>query len=74
MAEPLGAVVARLEAAANSFETTTGTLASFIDKTWLARAGDDDWLRLVAVMGRSDRPGLAALTMMLEQALAELDR
>lgn len=64
----------RLEAAATSFEARTATLASFIVKTWLARAGDDDWLRLVAVMGKSDRPGLAALTMMLEQALAELDR
>lgn|GEM_PF-1377878 len=68
------ALLVRFEAAAGSLETTTGALASFIVETWLARATDDDWLRLVAVMGKSDRPGLAALTTMLEDALAELDR
>ena len=51
-----------------------GELAAFIARRWLAAAGEEDWLGLVAAMGRSDRPGLAALVAMLQQALAELDR
>jgi hypothetical protein len=66
-------LLARLEAAAADFAMPPGELANYISRTWLARAGDDDWLRLLGVMGKSDQPGLAALVMMLEQALAELD-
>jgi hypothetical protein len=66
-------LLARLEAAAIDFAMPPGELAGSITRVWLAQAGDDDWLRLLGVMGRSDQPGLAALVMMLEQALAELD-
>lgn len=66
-------LLARLETAAGGLEMSTGALAEHITRVWLAQAGDDDWLRLLGVMGKSDQPGLAALVMMLEQALAELD-
>lgn len=68
------ALLVRLEAAADALAMPPGELAAFIARRWLAAAGEEDWLGLVAAMGRSDRPGLAALVAMLQQALAELDR
>jgi hypothetical protein len=65
------ALLARLEAAARSLDMSTGALAAFIARRWVELAGDDDWLRLAAVMGRSDRPGLAALVAILGQAMGE---
>ncbi len=67
------ALIARLNEAAGRLDTDPGDLASYIVRTWLARADDDAWLRLVGVMNRSEVPGLAAVVLMLEQALAELD-
>ena len=67
-------LLARLEAAADVLAMPPGELAAFNARRWLAAADEDDWLGLVAAMGRSDRPGLAALVAMLRQALAELDR
>lgn len=66
-------LIARLNEAAGRLDTDPGDLASYIVRTWLARADDDAWLRLVGVMNRSEVPGLAAVVLMLEQALAELD-
>jgi len=68
------ALLARLEAAADALAMAPGELAGFIARRWLAAAGEEDWLGLVAAMGRSNRPGLEALVAMLRQALAELDR
>jgi hypothetical protein len=65
------ALLARLEAAARSLDSPTGALAAFIARRWVELAGDDDWLRLTAVMGRNDRPGLTALVAILGQAMAE---
>lgn len=67
------ALLARLEQAAPMLGTTAGELAAFVVRRWLAAAADDDWLRLLGVMGRSDQPGLAAIVLMLEQALGELE-
>ncbi len=68
------ALLARVEVAADGLAMTPGELAAFVARRWLALADDEDWLQLLAVMGRSDRPGLAGLVTILEQALAELDR
>lgn len=67
------ALLARVERAAEHFQTTSGELAAFVARRWLSLAADEDWLRLLGVMGRTDRPGLAAIAMMLEQALGELE-
>lgn len=67
------ALLVRVERAAAELETTAGEFAAFVARRWLALAADDDWLRLVGVMGRSERPGLAAIALMLEQALGELE-
>jgi len=67
------ALLSRVEDAAAGMGTSSGELAAFVARRWLAAAGDEDWLRLIGVMGRSDQPGLAAIALMLEQALAELN-
>ncbi len=67
------ALLARLNDAAGRLASDPGDLASYIVRTWLARADDEAWVRLIGVVNRSEVPGLAAVVMMLEQALAELD-
>ncbi|MEZ5862938.1 MAG: peptidylprolyl isomerase [Geminicoccaceae bacterium] len=67
------ALLARLNDAAGRLDTDPAGLASYIVRTWLTRADDEAWLRLIGVMNRSEMPGLAALALMLGQALAELD-
>ena len=66
-------LLARLTEAAAGFDAEVGDLASFVVRSWLARADDDAWVQLMAAMNRSEAPGLAALVLMLEQALAELE-
>lgn len=67
------ALLARVDDAASLLDTEPGELAAYIARRWLAVADDEAWLRLVSVIGRSQQPALAALVMMLEQGLAELD-
>ncbi|HRY26050.1 MAG: hypothetical protein H6852_07290 [Geminicoccaceae bacterium] len=66
-------LLARLSNAAGMLDADIGDLTSHIVRTWLARADDEAWVQLIGVMNRSAVPGLAALVLMVEQALAELD-
>lgn len=66
-------LLARLNEAAVMLGAEVGDVASHIVRTWLAQADDEAWVQLIGVVNRSDAPGLAALVLMLEQALAELD-
>jgi len=65
------ALLADVRAAADHLGMETGRFVSLAVRRYLDRADDDAWLRLAGVMGRSDTPGLAAVSTILRQAVAD---
>jgi hypothetical protein len=59
-------------AAANALGMKTGDFAALAVRRFVERADDDRWLQLIGVMGRSERPGLDALSAILKAAVADV--
>ena len=50
----------------NASELVAASVRGFIDT-----ASDEDWVQLIAIMGRADNPGLAAMRAILERTLPD---
>lgn len=62
-------LLARLQETARAEGVNLATFASRSVRHFLDHAGEEDWLQLMGVMGRSQEPGLVALRTILESAL-----
>jgi len=65
------ALLAGVRTAAGLFDLETGEFVSLAVRRFLERADDDAWLQLVGVMGKSETPGLEALSAILRRAVAD---
>lgn len=65
------ALLAEVREAARSLDMEAAAFASLAVRRFVERADDDAWLHLVGVMGRSDAPGLDALSTILRRAVAD---
>ena len=65
------ALLAEVREAARSLDMEADAFASLAVRRVVERADDDAWLHLVGVMGRSETPGLDALSTILRRAVAD---
>ncbi len=65
------ALLADVRAAAGLLQMSIGDFASLAVRRFAERADDDAWLHLVGVIGRSDAPGLDALSAILKRAVSD---
>ncbi|MCT8973615.1 hypothetical protein [Microbaculum marinisediminis] len=65
------ALLAEVREAARSLDMEADAFASLAVRRFVERADDDAWLHLVGVMGRSETPGLDALSTILRRAVAD---
>lgn len=63
------ALVQRLSAAAEAERCEASDLMAWIIRHFLDHASDDDWVQLMAIIGRAGDPGIAAILSILERAL-----
>ena len=65
------ALLADVRTAAGLIGMETGEFVSLAVRRFLERADDEAWLQLVGVMGKSETPGLEALTAILRRAVGD---
>lgn len=65
-------LLADMRDAATRLGMETGDFVSLAIRRFLERADDEAWLQIVGAMGRSQTPGLAALTSILRRAVADV--
>ena len=63
-------LMARAETRAAAHGETLGEYASASVRLFSSEASDDDWVALMAAMGRADDPGAICLSFMLEWAIS----
>lgn len=64
-------LMARIESRAAASGSTTAQYVARTARRFVDRADDDQWLRIVGIMGRADDPGLAALRAILRHSLED---
>lgn len=65
------ALLADVRNAAGLLELNIGEFVSLAVRRFVERADDNAWLQLVGVMGKSETPGLEALSAILKRAVAD---
>lgn len=65
------ALLDEVREAAALLDMDVGTFSGLAARRFVDRADADAWLHLVGAMGRSDRPGLDALRVILKRAVAD---
>ncbi|WP_436644185.1 hypothetical protein [Microbaculum sp. FT89] len=64
-------LLADIRDAARALDLDAGEFSALAVRRFVERADDDAWLHLVGVIGRSDAPGLDALSAILRRAVAD---
>jgi hypothetical protein len=65
-------LLAEIRAATDRLGMETGDFVTLAIQRFLERADNEAWLQIVGAMGRSQTPGLAALSWILRRAVADV--